>query len=291
MADPKPKSIWNRIGHGLLDAAGMAPVFGNVADGINASWYAAEGDTTNAALSAAGAIPGVGMAVIAGKYGNKIKNLFKHSGQTSKINLKNTGFKNRHIEGIDGPSGSYVKNDNSILSRDYDPNNKEIKNVFVDKNKSSKIYRVEDVNQGTPGSKTSGLDWFDEIKHNVTKGYYNKYTKNALDYGKKGGTPLIPSKHPRRVTAINVTENYKNAQRAGGNKLGSKLSGGDGNLPLYNEIITDKGLMSRIRTTGATKAGVIKNNPNSVAKTFIGPKVQVEKLYDNPLFLKKNGKT
>ena len=38
-------------------------------------------------------------------------------------------------------------------------------------------------------------------------------------------------------------------------------------------------------------SGVIKNNPNSVAKTFIGPKVQVEKLYDNPLFLKKNGKT
>ena len=64
--------------------------------------------------------------------------------------------------------------------------------------------------------------------------YGQNKADNALDYGKKGGTPLIPSKHPRRVTAINVTENYKNAQRAGGNKLRSKLSGGDGNLPLYN---------------------------------------------------------
>lgn len=45
------------IGHTVLDAAGMVPVVGEVADGVNAAWYLAEGDRFNAALSAAGMVP------------------------------------------------------------------------------------------------------------------------------------------------------------------------------------------------------------------------------------------
>ena len=44
-------------GHGILDAAGIIPGFGEVFDGLNALWYAAEGDKVNAALSAAAMIP------------------------------------------------------------------------------------------------------------------------------------------------------------------------------------------------------------------------------------------
>jgi hypothetical protein len=49
----------------------MVPVIGEVADLANAGWYAAEGDYTNAALSAAGAIPFAGNAATAAKWGNK----------------------------------------------------------------------------------------------------------------------------------------------------------------------------------------------------------------------------
>ncbi len=60
------------IGHGALDAAGFIPVVGGVADLANAGWYLAEGDKTNAALSAAAAVPFAGDAVAATAIGAKI---------------------------------------------------------------------------------------------------------------------------------------------------------------------------------------------------------------------------
>ncbi len=55
------------IGHLTLDIVGMVPVVGNAADGINAAWYAAEGDYLNAALSSLALIPAVGQAVTIAK--------------------------------------------------------------------------------------------------------------------------------------------------------------------------------------------------------------------------------
>jgi hypothetical protein len=75
------------VGHTVLDAAGMVPIFGAVADVANAGWYGAEGyaqskgylDKTgagtdayfNAGLSAAAAIPAYGQFATAAKYGKK----------------------------------------------------------------------------------------------------------------------------------------------------------------------------------------------------------------------------
>ena len=54
---------WDDIGHITLDVLGLFPVVGNAADGINATWYAAEGDYLNAALSSMALLPGIGQAV------------------------------------------------------------------------------------------------------------------------------------------------------------------------------------------------------------------------------------
>jgi len=53
---------WNAIGHTALDVVGMIPgPVGMVANGVNAGWYALQGDYTNAAMSAAGILlPGAG---------------------------------------------------------------------------------------------------------------------------------------------------------------------------------------------------------------------------------------
>ncbi|SDI48314.1 intein N-terminal splicing region/RHS repeat-associated core domain-containing protein [Actinokineospora alba] len=59
------------VGHIALDVVGMIPVVGEVADGINGVWYLAEGNYTDAAMSFAGMIPGVGNAATAGKYAAK----------------------------------------------------------------------------------------------------------------------------------------------------------------------------------------------------------------------------
>src|SRR5262249_41628529 len=55
------------IGHTVLDLVGMVPVVGTVANLVNAGWYAAQGDWTDAAWSAAAAIPIGGEAADAAK--------------------------------------------------------------------------------------------------------------------------------------------------------------------------------------------------------------------------------
>lgn len=55
------------IGHLTLDVFGMVPVVGNAADGINAAWYAAEGEYLDAALSSIALLPGIGQAATLAK--------------------------------------------------------------------------------------------------------------------------------------------------------------------------------------------------------------------------------
>ena len=94
----KEKGFWNQLGHGALDVLGMIPAVGNIADGINAAWYAAEGDMKNAGLSAAAAIPGLGLfsggtkltlkAADAMKDINKATKVAKHT-DPSAVNVAN----------------------------------------------------------------------------------------------------------------------------------------------------------------------------------------------------------
>ncbi len=60
---------------GGLDVAGLVPVFGEVADGINTLIYVARGDYVNAGLSAAAMIPFAGWAATGAKLGKKAANL------------------------------------------------------------------------------------------------------------------------------------------------------------------------------------------------------------------------
>lgn len=71
---PKEESWWDKWGgvvHTGLDIIGMIPVVGEIADGANAVIYAAEGDYTNAALSAAAMLPVGGQAATAAKLANR----------------------------------------------------------------------------------------------------------------------------------------------------------------------------------------------------------------------------
>ena len=71
-----PDGMWpdwsiSDVVHTTLDVAGMVPGLGEVADGINAVVYLAEGDYGNAAMSAAAMIPLAGNAVTAAKFAKK----------------------------------------------------------------------------------------------------------------------------------------------------------------------------------------------------------------------------
>ncbi|MBD2033763.1 S8 family serine peptidase [Leptolyngbya sp. FACHB-321] len=55
--DTNGYAVVSEVGHAVLDVVGLTPV-GFLADGLNAVWYAAEGDYENAAVSALGVLPG-----------------------------------------------------------------------------------------------------------------------------------------------------------------------------------------------------------------------------------------
>lgn len=57
-------TTWKAAGHTALDGAGMVPGIQEVANGVNAVWYATEGDWANAGISAAGMIPIAGDAAV-----------------------------------------------------------------------------------------------------------------------------------------------------------------------------------------------------------------------------------
>lgn len=61
------------LGHTALDGIGLIPGLGELADGTNAAWYAAEGDQVNAGLSAAGMVPFVGWAATSGKLARRVR--------------------------------------------------------------------------------------------------------------------------------------------------------------------------------------------------------------------------
>ena len=65
---------WGDVGHGLLDVAGLVPVYGEAADVGNAAWYASEGRHLEAGLSLISCVPVVGDVIgkggkLAGKLG------------------------------------------------------------------------------------------------------------------------------------------------------------------------------------------------------------------------------
>lgn len=81
----KEKSWLNSFGHTALDVLGMIPAVGNIADGINAAWYTAEGDYARAGLSAAAAIPGAGLFAGGGKLLSKFNRGMKTIDKAKKV--------------------------------------------------------------------------------------------------------------------------------------------------------------------------------------------------------------
>ena len=83
ISGPIDPNWWNTIGamasdglrgfdyHASLDAIGLFPGAGELADGFNGILYTLEGDATNAGISFAGMVPIIGDAGKAGKYINK----------------------------------------------------------------------------------------------------------------------------------------------------------------------------------------------------------------------------
>ncbi len=62
----RPAAITD-TGHTALDTAGLLPGIGELADAANSLWYLSEGDTPNAAISAAGTLPLLGNTVVGGR--------------------------------------------------------------------------------------------------------------------------------------------------------------------------------------------------------------------------------
>jgi len=152
-------------GHVGLDALGMIPIFGAVADGINAAWYAGEGDYTNAAFSAAAAIPGAGQYATAGKYAMK-------------------GFK-----GASKPIIKYAKNNKIMTGLDVGLGGLNLKNgveeiANTDYNKTTVQGDLDNSREAVLESERKGDE---AINDPMSSGKTKSWSKGYGDYKAKGG--------------------------------------------------------------------------------------------------------
>lgn len=70
--EPEEEMTWSEVGHTALEVVGFIPVVGEIADGIDAIWYACEGDYVNAGISAASMIPFAGWVPAGARMGKKL---------------------------------------------------------------------------------------------------------------------------------------------------------------------------------------------------------------------------
>ena len=66
-------STLSEVGHTVLDVVGLVPGAGELADGLNALVYLAEGNTADAALSAGAMIPIAGWVATGAKLGKSAR--------------------------------------------------------------------------------------------------------------------------------------------------------------------------------------------------------------------------
>ncbi|MFP9114684.1 RHS repeat-associated core domain-containing protein [Flavobacterium sp. RHBU_3] len=92
--------------HTALDIGGLAPGLGEVADGLNAIIYAAQGDYKSAAISAAAMIPLAGMGATVGKLGSKVADLWT---STNKLSPVQNAFNHWKKHGAEFPEFSNAK--------------------------------------------------------------------------------------------------------------------------------------------------------------------------------------
>ncbi len=107
------KSWWDSASgwvHGALDIAGLIPGFGEIADGLNAGIYLAEGDYLNAGLSAAAMIPFAGWAATGGKLANKVgKAVLKEVAEEAVEKVAKEGVEKLAKEGVEKLEKEAVK--------------------------------------------------------------------------------------------------------------------------------------------------------------------------------------
>ena len=114
--DPEEKNIkdekWTAsdTGHLALDVLGMIPGIGEIADGINASWYTKEGKYGDAALSGAAMIPGAGWAAGGTKIAKHMSKLKKVLGFGDKVKDVKNVSKSTELTDV-------VKNEDLFMSK------------------------------------------------------------------------------------------------------------------------------------------------------------------------------
>lgn len=87
-APPETDVGWtfSGVGHGILDVAGLVPLWGEAADVANAAWYAGEGNYLDAGLSLISCVPVVGDAI--GKGGKVIKKVGVEAAEGTAVGRK-----------------------------------------------------------------------------------------------------------------------------------------------------------------------------------------------------------
>jgi RHS repeat-associated protein len=99
--------LTSKVGHNLLDVAGLIPGLGELADGANGIWYASVGNALDSTLSFAGMIPFAGWGATGAKHADEVVDLAKPTLSAHKEAMQEVyGEVGKLPRGPDGKFGS-----------------------------------------------------------------------------------------------------------------------------------------------------------------------------------------
>lgn len=174
------------IGHGVLDVAGLVPVLGEPADAANAAWYTAEGDYTNAALSAAAMVPLVGWAATGGKFGVKGVRAVRSLDGARAWMRGRPSMVPAHAEKV-----PFIPNDKFQIGERY---------VWRDPETGKRVqYHAHGVDPGRPASDNAGQGAIYRVRvgNHYLDGNGNLHTRNAVD-------PNSPAYNPKAANDTHI---------------------------------------------------------------------------------------
>ncbi|MBQ6642930.1 MAG: hypothetical protein IJH84_18095, partial [Saccharopolyspora sp.] len=188
------------LGHTALDLGGLVPGIGELADGANAAWYAAEGDHLNAGLSAAAMIPIGGWGATGSKLTGKGFKAAKTGSEISEEAAENTaksvgeqaGRSRRRISDLPDPVQRRIEEGNKF-NRDRAPHYRPYNEITLENGKRLDSYKPR---ADIVSRKHTQLS---DIEPGTARSYLSEFTNKYSPGERVADTPKARAEYPELV--------------------------------------------------------------------------------------------
>ena len=194
--------------HTTLDVVGLMPGLGEIADGLNALIYAAEGDFKNAGISSMALLPILGSAATGTRLANKAVDAAKaiDKGSDAAKAVDKVEDSNKVYRGLSETDLGTLKDGKGISAKNPNANNSAASHVAGKKDtrwiSTTKDESIAKNKYGKNGYAEIDLNKVKSDKVDISKGFSGQPKSRITNYAKKDKEVLIEKEIPQNAIII-----------------------------------------------------------------------------------------